>query len=158
MTSSAAQDRKEVWSLIFKRKGGDGVYTRLFDEIDSARRAKLLSLARLPDDEIPVVASFADTNSWLLLTTERLIWSSTGARQELALTIVREVRPDFEALRRSKIPKTDMKDLQIRTFQNEELIIELEPGAPLFGVWNILNNVAHRNRNAQRGRRGEGEA
>jgi hypothetical protein len=41
-----------------------------------------------------------------------------------------------------------MRQLQVVTMENGEHSIELEPGAPLSGVWNVLKNLGSRNRSA----------
>lgn len=44
-----------------------------------------------------------------------------------------------------------MTNLQVITLSGEEYGIELEPGRPLSGTWNVLKNLGARNRHAGEG-------
>jgi hypothetical protein len=146
MTLTEAKSAKRIWTSIFRRNGGDGNYTRLFDNLDPSQQGALLAEFGLSDLELPVIGSLQDSRNWLVLTTERLAWSIGGKRQELATTVIRDATADLRQLQRSEHSKLSMRRLQISTTGDVEYVIELEPGRPLIGVWNILRNVGARNR------------
>jgi hypothetical protein len=142
-----AETLKRTWESIFRRKGGDGSYTRLFDSMEPGQRSALLSGLKLREKELPVIGSLKGPGSWLILTTERLVWASHGKRHELATEDIRDAAADLKHLQTSR-SKLEMRTLQVTTLTGEEYTIELEPGQPLSGAWNILKNLAARNRHA----------
>jgi hypothetical protein len=140
---------KNTWESIFRRKGGDGAYTRLFDSLEPGQRSALLSGLKLRKTELPVIGSLRGPESWLVLTTERLVWASHGKRHELAADKIRDAVADFKQLQTSE-SKLDMRTLRVITLTGEEYTIELEPGQPLSGTWNVLKNLGTRNRHTTR--------
>jgi len=60
----------------FRRFGGNGEKTRLFNELTADISRYLLERVPARVNEIPVIAYFADFGNWLILTTERLVWSN----------------------------------------------------------------------------------
>ena len=149
--TAAAQSLKSTWESIFRRKGGDGVYTRLFDSLEPGQRSTLLSALELREAELPVIGSIRGPNSWLLLTTERLTWAIAGRRHELAAEIIHDTTADLKGLQDSGKSKLEMRTLQVITLAGEEYTIDLEPGQPLSGTWNVLKNLGARNRRLAEG-------
>jgi hypothetical protein len=148
MTLTGAESLKDTWASIFRRKGGDGTYTRLFDNLDPTQRSMLLAEFKLGELELPVIGSVQDSGNWLVLTTARLAWSIEGKRREVAADVIRDATADLKQLQRSDHSKLGMRQLQIVTMGDGEYSIELEPGAPLSGAWNVLKNLGARNRSA----------
>jgi hypothetical protein len=146
MTLNAAESLKDIWSSIFRRKGGNGAYTRLFDSLESENQVALLTAAGLRQTELPVIGSVQDQNNWLILTTERLVWSTAGKHNELAVEAIRDATADYRQLQRNQRSKLEMQQLQVVTMAGGEYSIELEPGQPLSGTWNVLMNLGARNR------------
>jgi hypothetical protein len=145
MIMTAAESLKDKWASIFRRRGGDGTYTRLFDNLDASQRTALFSMFKLRESELPVIGSVQDSDSWLVFTNERLVWSCGGQRQEVPADTVRDVTPDLQHLQHGRA-KLEMRHLQVVTMGGDEYRIEVEPGAPLSGVWNVLKNLGARNR------------
>jgi hypothetical protein len=148
MTLTDPESLKDTWVSIFRRKGADGAYTRLFDNLDPSQRSALLSELKLRKSELPVIGSVQDSDNWLVLTTERLVWSIGGRRREVDAKVIRDARADFKKLQRRGHSKLEMRELQVVTMGKGEYTIELEPGAPLSGTWNILKNLGARNRSS----------
>jgi hypothetical protein len=138
----SAESLKNTWESIFRRKGGDGVCTRLVDSMDPGQRDTLLRAIELRAAELPVIGSLQGPNNWLLLTTERLVWTVVGERHEIDVKTIRHVRPDLS--------KPEMRALQVTTLEGDEYKIELEPGRPLNSTWHVLNNLVARNRRTSR--------
>ena len=146
MTLTAAESLKDTWASIFRRKGGDGAYTRLFDNLDPSQQSTLVAVFQLRKSEIPVIGSVQDSDNWLVLTTERLAWSIEGERQEVAVEAIRDATADLKQLQRGAQSKLGMRHLQVVTMSDDEYSIDLEPGEPLSGTWNVLKNLGARNR------------
>ncbi len=146
MTLTAAESLKDTLVSIFRRKGEDGACTRLFDNLAPSQRSTLLAELKLHESELPVIGSVEDSSNWLVLTTERLVWSIEGERQEVAADAIRDAMADLKQLRRSEHSKLGMRQIQVVTMGDGEYSIELEPGGPLSGTWNVLKNLGARNR------------
>ena len=147
MILTSAESLKKIWVSIYRRKGGDGTYTRLFDNLNLTQKSTLFAVLTLRESELPVIGSVKDSDNWLVLTTERLVWSIGGKRRELAANTVRDATADLKQLQHHA-SKLEMRKLDVVTIDGIEYSIELESGAPLSGVWNILKNLGVRNRNA----------
>jgi hypothetical protein len=148
MILNPADSLKDTWESIFRRKGGDGVYTRLFDNLDIEQQDMLLSKFTVADWEIPVIGSSQDPDNWLVLTTGRLVWSLDGNRQEIPAAAVSDAIPDKKDLWHIS-NKLKMRRLQVITVNSDKYLIEIEPGAPLIGVWNVLKHLGKRNQNTR---------
>ena len=48
---------KDTLSSIFRRKGANGGYTRIFDDLEPPQQRSLLENMRLSPDELPVIGS-----------------------------------------------------------------------------------------------------
>lgn len=142
---------KNVWSSIFRRKGGDGAYTRLFDCLPQSQIEILTSALALEQDELGVIGSVRDSFNWFALTTERIVWLTDGTRSEVQCKDIRDAIVDFQDLKGNYSGKLGLKYITIITFASGEHRLELESGLPLSGVWNILKNIGRRNRTSIHG-------
>ncbi len=120
--------------------------TRLFDNLPSTDRDARLAANPDLQDELPVIGSFQDSFTWLLLTTKRLIASIDDKQLELSVNLIRDAVVDFEELQRNGENKTTMRHLIVVTMDDYEHLIEMEPGNPLSGLWHVLKNIGTRNR------------
>ena len=146
MRSAEAQSLKGTLTAIFRRRGSDGSYTRLFDSLDSSQQSCLASRISLRAGEFPIIGSIPDANNWLLLTTERLAWHSAGEQREIAIDEIYDAIADLRKLQSEQKSKSKMQELKIVTMNRQEFLIELEPGGPLSGTWSALKNIGARNR------------
>jgi hypothetical protein len=141
-----AEQLQSTLISIFKRRGHDGDYTRLFENLEPAHRETLLSRIELERSELPVIGSVEGDDNWLIFTTERVVWHSAGREQSLRVQDIRDVVVDFKGLVSTDRNKEEMKELQVVCANGERQTLALEAGAPLVGVWNALKNLGARNR------------
>ncbi len=147
MMSPNENSLKGTWSSIFLRKGGEGVYTRLFDNLDVSHKIVIEKAVSFHTDELPIVGSVRSQSNWLVLTTDRLIYSIEGQRTELLVGTIADAVADFTEVIAKNKTKAEMNKLKLLTLDRKEHLIEMEPGRPLSGIWNVLKNIGHRNRN-----------
>jgi hypothetical protein len=140
---------KNTLSTIFKRKGRDGRFTRLFENLESVQKDVLLKEVQLNEGELPVIGSAESQEKWLLVTTSRIVWRLGGKAKTLPVEAVRDVVADFQKLVATGRKKDQMKELQILATSGEQYTVEVEERAPLMGVWNALKNLGARNRPAK---------
>jgi hypothetical protein len=139
---------KSTLSAIFKRKGGNGRYTRLFENLEPSQKDALVNELPLRGGELPVIGSVESRDKWLLITTERIVWRLEGETHTLAVRDIQHVAADLRKLVATGRRKEHMRELQLKTMSDELLTVEVEEGAPLMGVWNALLNLCARNRRA----------
>ena len=147
MTAVEPQNRKDILSSIFRRRGANGTYTRLFDNLDVLQKERLLSTIELRDDELSVIGSMPNADNCALLTTRRLVWYFEGARRCVLMEDIRDVVADFNKHNYGSDTKQKLNELIVVTMDRGKQLITLELGAPLFGTWNVLKNVGSVNRN-----------
>ncbi len=141
-----AEQLRSTLAAIFRRKGHDGRYTRLFENLEPAQQEALLKEVSLHEGELPVIASAESHDRWLILTTQRIICRMDGKTQTLSVQDVWHVKADFHKMVATGVSKRQLRELQIETVSHEQRTIEVEEGAPLMGIWNALMN---RNRPAK---------
>jgi hypothetical protein len=137
---------KSTLSAVFIRKGQGGRYTRLFENLEPHQKQLLLREIQLFEEELPVIGSMESQDKWLLITTKRIIWHTGGKTKTLAIETVQDAVADFQKLLVTGIKKEQMREVRILTVDGGQHIIEIEEGAPLMGVWNVLKNLGARNR------------
>ncbi len=141
---------KSTLSAVFERKGRDGRYTRLFENLEPSQQDILLKEVSLREGELPVIGSAESQDNWLIVTTERIVWHLKGKTRTLSVHDVRHVKADFTKMVVTGVRKDQLHELQIETVGHEQCTIEVEEGAPLMGVWNALMNLGARNRRTEK--------
>jgi hypothetical protein len=147
MTTVEPQNRKDILSSIFRRRGANGTYTRLFDSLEVLQKERLLAAIELRDEELPIIGSMPNVDNCALLTTRRLVWYFEGARRCVLMEDIRDVVADFDKHNYGRDTKQKLNELIVVTMDGGKYLITLEPGASLFWTWNVLKNVGSVNRN-----------
>jgi hypothetical protein len=129
-----------VWR--FRKSGSDGARTRPFVEFDETLRDEVRSRLLVKADEEPVLAFIADADHWTVLTTRRLAWIEGGTLREVPLHDIADATVDAQALAAAG-GKAGLRHLVVVTRRGARHSVELDPGAPLVGFWNVLRTVAH---------------
>lgn len=143
---SEAEKLKKRISHIFLKKGGEGRYTKLFENFSLYEKELLLNDISLKEDELPVILGFEMPAEWLLLTTERIIWRRKGEIKEVQNSQIKESNVDFDKmLSERKIGFHKIDELVITKTNNQKIIIHPEIGSPLVGIWNVLIHLGWRN-------------
>lgn len=94
------------------------------------------------DGEAPLLASYRSSDSWVLLTTERLVWRSNETVASLTWAEIGDATiPDslFESM--NPLAKKENATLKLITSDGTDIELELEPGRPFAGFWNVLKTV-----------------
>jgi hypothetical protein len=147
---SDAQSEKVTLAAVFRRRGANGQHTRLFDDLEESQRQTLLGYAPLSGDELPIVGSLEGPDRWFVLTTRKLIWRRAGATTALSLDKIIDAIVDLQALQASGTTKLNNRELQVIT-PDRHYTIDVEPGAPFSGFWNVLKGIGVGNRGSKKG-------
>ena len=140
-----AEKLKSTLTAIFKRKGHNGRYTRLFENLEPSQQEALLKQVSLRAGESPVIGSTESQDAWFIVTTERIVWRLKGKTRTLSVDDVLHVRADFPKMVVTGVRKHRLRELQVESVDHEQHTIDVEEGAPLTGVWNVLINLSARN-------------
>jgi hypothetical protein len=136
---------KSTLKALLERRGAWGVITRPFEEFDDEIRESLTSQAGLIEEEQPVIVCFRDKENWVLISDARLIWSESASHHSVAVSDIVKVTADLAGDAQSGArTKNDLHHLVIRTSNGETHRVNLEPGPPFFGVWNVVMFMAAR--------------
>jgi hypothetical protein len=132
-------------TALFRRKGANGHYCGLYEDLTTAQRNLLERKLRLAETELPVIASAKDDNSWFLLTSMRLAWESSGSAGFIPIEEICDAAVDLQGIAHTGKTKLQIDQIEIISSAGGEYKIEVEPGAPFLGVLHIFKNIAHRN-------------
>jgi hypothetical protein len=133
---------------VFRRTGAPGQSTRAFSELPEADQLRLRTSASVAPGEVPVLAhNTTDQNEWVVLTTERLVWSTSGRIESVRCADIREATIDSVSLRDAgSAGKAGLRTLAIVMANGQVRHIDVEPGPPFSGFWNVVKTIADGNR------------
>jgi hypothetical protein len=127
-------------SSIFCRKGGEGHFTMLFENLPVPARRSLETKVGFSDGEKPVVAFFESDDSWCLLTNHRVVWHDLASQYEVGIMELRRVSHDMHvSVQRDELDRSLWRDLNIETTDGRKLSLQMEPGRPFIGLWSALH-------------------
>jgi hypothetical protein len=134
---------RDVWTSIFRRKGGVKNSTGLWADWDENVRSTVLKGVQLESSELPVILSKPGSPNQLLLTTRRLLCRNGVVDVDR----VAEVGP-VDVTRKTK---SQLDELEIEISAGTPLRITLEPGPSYLAFWSVLLNIARRNKHRSTG-------
>ena len=141
-----AEKLKKRISHIFLKKGGEGRYTKLFENFSLYERELLLNDISLIEGELPIILGFEIPAEWLLITTVRIICRRKGKIEEVQNSEIKEGNVDFDKmLSERKIGFHKIDELVITKNNSHKISIYPEIGFPLVGIWNVLIHLGWRN-------------
>ncbi|MHA7634731.1 hypothetical protein [Corallococcus sp. M7] len=142
MTALSAESRLRRLLRVFSQTGGEGQWTRPFDNLPVEARAYLLERAALAADELPVLAFFRGPEQWLLVSTERILLSQQehGFRS-IPWRDLENATTDAAHLQASG-SKLSLSRLRLQFRNAGDIEVDVEPGPPFFGLWNVLKTLA----------------
>ncbi|MDR2008631.1 MAG: hypothetical protein LBQ34_06645 [Alphaproteobacteria bacterium] len=137
-------DKSSIYISIFKRKGGEGLNTKIIKEANNKNYNSLF--IRLEENEKPLLIYFLNMLNWFLLTNSRILTSNDGQSTFLYLTDIIEVRPALqEELNDRVINKQKFTMLKIKMKNGEYFVCKLEMGQPYEGIYQVLHFIANNN-------------
>jgi len=129
-----------VIAAIFRRRMGNAQKTRLFHELPDWEQKLLVENAGLAPDENPVIAYLGGDTNWCLVTDRGLAWLNAEGVHYTNIFEVNRITHDMgAAMQRGQLDKRQFHELTVETKRGETAVVELEPGAPFYGVWRALN-------------------
>jgi meiotically up-regulated gene 157 (Mug157) protein len=139
-----AEKLKKRMSHIFLKKGREGEYTKLFENVSIYNKELLLNDISLRENELPVILGFEIPAEWILLTTERIIWRYKGQIRSVENADIENVENYIEMQKRAIFLKKP-DEIEVLAKSNK-IIIHTEEGSSKFGIWSVLNYLVSRNK------------
>lgn len=140
-----AEKLKKRMSHIFTKKGREGEYTKLFENVSIYNKELLFNDVSLRENELPVILGFEIPAEWILLTTERIIWRYKGQIRSVENAHIDNVENYIEMQRRAIFHKKP-DEIEILVKSDQKIIIHTEEGSSKFGIWSVLNYLVSRNK------------
>jgi len=126
---------------MFSKSGGSGEYTKPFSEFSSSIRDELVLKIEIGDAETPILASYRDSFSWVVLTSDRLVWRSGDQQEVLMWEQIKDATIPMSALAAFKsTAKLENAVIEVTTDSGKVEIL-VESGRPFSGFWNVLKMV-----------------
>lgn len=133
--------KSSVLLSIFKRKGGEGILTKIIDDNNSSLYKK--ELDHLLDEENGLIIYKKDDQNWFLLTDQRIIYVSNAIVSFIPNTDLKSVRPSFvEEQKNVLIDKRGLTMLTLEDAKGKKNIINLEEGVPFNGIYQVLHFIS----------------
>ncbi|WP_336733956.1 hypothetical protein [Chryseobacterium sp. VD8] len=138
------KDKSLVYLSIFKRKGGEGIKTKIIN-IDNENQFKIL-FSHLSDQEKPLIILFENISNWTLLTNKKILINKQDKFSDIKINEIIEVRPALEEELKDGISnKNDFTRLKIKLKNQDYIIIDLEKGKPFEGLYQVLHFIKNDN-------------
>jgi hypothetical protein len=132
----------QILISIFNRKGGPGGGTRVFPDFPADIQERILSSADLEVGEVPVVCCMPSPDTWLLITSRRVIHQRSGMLWSIGHGELQDVTIDLRSAAAQGITdKAEMEDLLL-TSRLGERSVKVEAGPPLSAVLHVLRRIA----------------
>jgi len=139
---------KDVLGAIFKRKGKETSNTRLYDNLPDATKRNLTVTAAVNGDDLPVIVSNPREDYWVIVGTKYIMLIDRGHSTLIDGTKLASVDVNFDEIFTSHKPsKANIKHLWLKDNSGVKSAIEVEQGAPLIGVLNVLMHITMLNQN-----------
>jgi hypothetical protein len=124
---------------IFRRRGLETDYTKIFDAWPDLVQERISKVFTLQAEELPVLAFVPSEEHWLLITTRHIVQYKFEKLQEIDCSLLKKVGPALLAdAAAGAVDPSEMKHLRLTLADRNEMIIEVEPGRPYNGIWNLL--------------------
>lgn len=130
---------------IFKRKGGEGVMTKIIS--DDNKPDFLNQMSSLEAEEQPLLCFKLGELNWLLLTSNRIIEEREGVRFEMLYSELIAVSPAIqEEFKDRVVNKEGFTRLVLKDSSDKRYIIRTEKGKPFQGIYQILHHIVSNNK------------
>lgn len=139
------REKDSIYISIFKRKGGEGMYTEIID--DSKKQKYKDIFLNLEEAEMPLLICFIDIMNWVLLSNHRILTLDKGKYSWVYFEDILDVRPALqEEMKDGILDKKNFTRLTIRTKTKDNVICKLEQGNSYEGFYQVLSFIANSNK------------
>jgi hypothetical protein len=128
---------KNIILSIFKRKGGEGLFTKV------GNSAMPAPPVLLPINEDELIRYYEHENKWLIVSDQSLMANDDGTLVKLRHENIKQVVPDMSAEYAKGVHKTsDFTKLQIMDIKGTFYSVSMEAGKPYNGLLQLLSYIS----------------
>ncbi len=125
---------------LFKRKGGEGDYTKIVSENNLPKDVVLSGFGR---NEIGLIIYHKNDSDWFLLSNKRILSKHGGNMVNMEIQDLKEVTLAIqEEFKSSILDKNDFSRLRIIEKNGGSHLVHLEKGLPYQGLYQVLHFLA----------------
>lgn len=132
--------KKERIEKIFTNKGGEGVYTKIFENLLPSQKDGFVMLIA-DKSELPLIGFYKNDTNWLLLTNQKIYYRCEAVSECILLNDLVSVDVDFTRMQQIGANMNSFNELEIENKSGEKVILRIESGLPLSGLWNVLLHI-----------------
>ena len=133
------KDKSSTLISIFKRKGGEGKHTKIFNGEEHGKYDSLLSLPLL-DHEKRLIICYLDSSNWVILTNKRLFYKKNNSVKAIDNENVKKVNLALEVEFRDGVKnKKEFTRLFLQDREGQNHLLVLEKGPPYEGFYQVLH-------------------
>lgn len=138
--------KSSIYVSIFKRKGAEGLNTKIITEENKKDYISLFS--KVEENETPLIIYFLNLLNWFLLTNNRILFSNEGTITFVNYSDIVEVHLALrEEMNDGIIDKNKFSRLKIKIKNGENFVCKLEQGQSYQGIYQLLHFIAVKNSN-----------
>ncbi|MEO7215179.1 hypothetical protein [Mucilaginibacter sp.] len=135
------KDKSSVLLSIFLRKGGEGLFTKVVNEKNKHLYQEINKY--LENVERLLIIYFNDSNNWVGITNERIIFADNGHISDIFHSAIKEVRMGLnEEAKKGIMDKTLFTLIKVKTTDNKTYLLTLEKGMGFQGFFQVLHFLA----------------
>lgn len=135
------KDLSSVMLSIFRRKGGEGEYTKIVNEEYENKYSKLLK-DKIEGEQFLII--YNKDNQFVIITNRRIITNNFIINILDIKDVIFAMQEEFKD---NILSKKNFTRLKLQTFGGETYILELEEGLPYSGIYQVLEFLVQRNNN-----------
>jgi len=134
-----------ILTSIFKRKGGEGILTKLVDKenIDECISQEIT----FSNEEYPILRFKKNNLNWLLFTNEKIIYKKNETLLVILLSNLLEVNIAMkEEMKDGIVNIEEFTKLNLEDNEKYIFLIEIEKGLPYQGIYQMLHYISSTNK------------
>lgn len=134
------KDLSSIIISIFKRKGGEGKYTKIINE---QNEEEYFDLLKIKDKDEKILICYKENKDFVLITNKRLITNNYMVDYFNIEDVIIAMQEEFKS---NILNKKKFTRLKLQDFDGKNYILKLEEGKPYNGIYQILEFISLRNR------------
>ncbi|PQL93345.1 PH domain-containing protein [Apibacter adventoris] len=134
------KDLSSIIISIFKRKGGEGKYTKIINE---QNEEEYFDLLKIKDKDEKILICYKENKDFVLITNKRLITNNYMVDYFNIEAVIIAMQEEFKS---NILNKKKFTRLKLQDFDGKNYILKLEEGKPYNGIYQILEFISLRNR------------
>lgn len=144
----STKNKSSILLSIFKRKGGEGLLTKVVTDENKVNYSNQLVL--LEEDENALLVYKEDALNWLLLTNKRIIEERAGLKLAIYFSELKDVNIALkEEFNDRVINQEDFTRLLLKDEKENSFLVKVEKGKPFQGLYQVLHHISSNNKSPE---------